>query len=110
VKEDRIVAIKPLYDRVVVRRTEAETTTRGGILLPGKAAEQPNQGEVLAVGPGALLDNGNTRTPRVAVGDRVLFGKYTTSEYTIDGEELLVIREADILAIIEDESSLEEAA
>lgn len=104
------MAIKPLYDRVVVRRIEAETTTRGGIVLPSAATEKPNQGEVLAVGPGALLDNGETRPLTVAVGDRVLFGKYTSSDCQIDGEELLIIRESDILAVVEQEQSVEEAA
>ena len=104
------MAIKPLYDRVVVRRTEAETMTSGGIVLPGSATEKPNQGEVLAVGPGVLLDSGETRPLTVAVGDRVLFGKYTSSECNVDGEELLIIRESDILAIIDQQSAVEEAA
>jgi chaperonin GroES len=109
-KEDRIVAIKPLYDRVVVRRTEAETTTTGGIVLPGTASEKPNQGVVLAVGPGAELDNGDIRPLQVTVGDRVVFSKYSSSECTIDGEEVLILRESDILAIIEHAAGLEEAA
>ena len=104
------VAIRPLYDRVVVRRTGAETQTAGGIIIPDSAAEKSNQGEVVAVGPGAVLDNGATRAPAVAVGDRVLFGKYTPTEETIDGEELLIIRESDILAVIEHEKGMEKAA
>lgn len=104
------MAIKPLYDRVVVRRIDAETTSNGGIIIPGSAAEKPNQGEVIAVGPGTVLDSGETRPLTVAVGDRVLFGKYTPTEHTVNGEELLIIRESDVLAIIEEHSSLEKAA
>ena len=104
------MTIRPLYDRVVVRRVEAETTSRGGIIIPDKAAEKPNQGIVTAVGSGALLDNGETRPPAVAVGDRVLFGKYAATEQTIDGEELLIVRESDILAIIEEQNTVEKAA
>jgi chaperonin GroES len=104
------MAIKPLYDRVVVRRIDAETTSSGGIIIPGSAAEKPNQGEVIAVGPGAVLDSGETRPLTVAVGDRVLFGKYTPTEHKINGEEVLIIKESDILAIIEQDSELEKAA
>ncbi|MDH3221877.1 MAG: co-chaperone GroES [Gammaproteobacteria bacterium] len=102
--------IRPLYDRVVVRRTESETTTKGGIVIPDSATEKPNQGEVLAVGPGALLENGETVPLAVSVGDRVLFGKYATSELKIDGEEVLVIKESDILAVIEQDLAAEVAA
>jgi chaperonin GroES len=94
----------------VVRRIDAETTSSGGIIIPGSAAEKPNQGEVVAVGPGAVLDSGETRPLTVAVGDRVLFGKYTPTEHTVNGEELLIIKESDVLAIIEEHSSLEKAA
>ncbi|MCB1847122.1 MAG: co-chaperone GroES [Halieaceae bacterium] len=104
------MTIRPLYDRVVVRRVEAETTSRGGIIIPDKAAEKPNQGIVTAVGSGALLDNGETRPLAVAVGDRVLFGKYAATEQTIAGEELLIVREADILAVIEQQNTVEKAA
>jgi chaperonin GroES len=104
------MTLKPLHDRVVVRRIEADTTSRGGIIIPDKAAEKPNQGEVIAVGPGATLDNGDVRPPVVAVGDRVLFGKYTPTELTVDGEELLILRESDLLAIIETSATLEKAA
>jgi chaperonin GroES len=109
-KEELSVTIRPLYDRVVVRRVEAETTSRGGIIIPDKAAEKPNQGVVTAVGPGALLENGETRPLAVSVGDRVLFGKYAATEQTIGGEELLIVRETDILAIIEQENAVEKAA
>ena len=104
------MSIKPLYDRVVVRRVDAETTSRGGIIIPDKAAEKPNQGVVAAVGPGALLENGETRPLAVAVGDRVLFGKYAATEQKINGEELLIVREADILAVIEQDNTVEKAA
>ena len=102
-------SIRPLQDRVVVRRLESETTTAGGIVIPDSAAEKPNQGEVVAVGPGARLENGETQTVAVKPGDRILFGKYSPNEITVDGEELLIIKEADILAVIENES-LEKAA
>jgi len=104
------MTIRPLYDRVVVRRTESETTTRGGIVLPGSAAEKPNQGEVIAVGPGALLESGELRPLQVNVGDRVLFGKYSPTECQLEDEELLIVRESDILAIIDGELAVEEAA
>ncbi len=93
--------IRPLYDRVVVRRMEEETTTPGGIVLPDTAAEKPMQGEVVAVGRGKALDNGEFRALDVKVGDKVLFGKYAGTEVKVDGEELLVMREDDLLGIIE---------
>lgn len=104
------MSIRPLHDRVLVRRTDAETTTRGGIVLPGTAAEKPNQGVVVAVGPGATLDNGEIRHLAVGVGDRVLFAKYTPNEIEIDGEKLLILKESDILAIITGDKAVEEAA
>ena len=104
------MSIRPLHDRVVVRRTDAETTTKGGIVLPGSAAEKPNHGEVVAVGPGAVLDNGETRPLAVAVGDHVLFGKYSSNEIEVDGETLLILRESDILAVLDREQAVEEAA
>jgi chaperonin GroES len=104
------MGIRPLYDRVVVRRLEAESTTKGGILIPGSAAEKPNQGEVVAVGPGATLESGELRPLSVAVGDRVLFGKYASNQVEIDGEELIMLRESDILAIVEETEVAEEAA
>jgi chaperonin GroES len=104
------MTLKPLHDRVVVRRIDADTTSKGGIIIPGTAAEKPNEGEVVAVGPGTVLESGETRALTVAVGDRVLFGKYAPTEITLDGDELLVIRESDILAIIDNTTSLEKAA
>ena len=104
------MAIRPLYDRVVVRRIESETKTLGGIVIPDSATEKPDQAEVVAVGPGALLDNGQLRPLAVNVGDRVLIGKYSGSEVKLDGEDLLVVKETDILAVIEQQTILEKAA
>jgi chaperonin GroES len=92
------VNIQPLDDRVVVSRTEPESTTTGGIFLPENAKEKPQQGKVLAVGPGKLLDNGERAKPDVSVGDVILFGKYSGSEVTVDGQEVIILRESDILA------------
>jgi chaperonin GroES len=94
--------LRPLHDRVVVRRSEEEKKTAGGIVLPGSAAEKPNQGEVLAVGPGKALDNGEVRALAVKVGDKVVFGPYSGSNTVkVDGEDLLVIGESEILAVVE---------
>jgi chaperonin GroES len=93
--------IRPLHDRVVVRRKEEETTTPGGIVLPGTAAEKPVQGEVVAVGHGKILENGEVRPLDVKVGDTVLFGKYSGTEVKVNGEEVLVMREEDIMGVIE---------
>ena len=93
--------IRPLHDRVVIRRTEEERTSPGGIVIPDAAAEKPIKGEVLAVGNGKLLDSGDVRPLDLKVGDQVLFGKYSGTEVKMDGEELLVMREDDIMAVIE---------
>ena len=93
--------IRPLQDRVVVRRTEEETTTAGGIVLPGSATEKPAQGEVLAVGPGRRLENGDTQPVDVNVGDTVVFGKYSSNTVKIDDEELLILNESEIFGVIE---------
>ena len=94
--------LRPLHDRVVVRRSEEEKKTAGGIVLPGSAAEKPNQGEVLAVGPGKVLENGEVRALSVKVGDKVVFGPYSGSNTVkVDGEDLLVIGEGEILAVVE---------
>ncbi len=92
--------IRPLHDRVVVKRVEEETKTAGGIVLPGSAAEKPSEGEVLAVGLGKPLDNGQVRALEVKVGDKVLFGKYSGSEVKVDGEQYIVMREEDIIGIL----------
>lgn len=93
--------IRPLHDRVVIRRTEEEHTTPGGIVLPDSATEKPIQGEVVAVGNGKITDSGEVRPLDVKVGDKVLFGKYSGTEVKIGGEELLVMREEDIMGVIE---------
>jgi chaperonin GroES len=93
--------LKPLNDRVVVKRVEEEEKTSGGIIIPDTAKEKPIQGEVLAVGSGKLLEDGNRRPLDVKEGNRVLFGKYAGTDVKVNGEELLIMREDDILAIIE---------
>jgi chaperonin GroES len=92
--------IRPLHDRVVVRRKEEETTTAGGILLPGSAKEKPSQGEILAVGNGRILDNGEVRPVDLKVGDVVLFGQYSGSTVKVDGEELLIMSESDVFGVV----------
>jgi chaperonin GroES len=93
--------IRPLHDRVIVRRKEEETTTAGGIVLPGSATEKPMQGEVMAVGKGKILDNGDVRPMDLKVGDTVLFGKYSGTEVKMGDDEILVMREEDIMGVIE---------
>ncbi|MBL6695821.1 MAG: co-chaperone GroES [Luminiphilus sp.] len=94
--------IRPLYDRVVIRRKEEEETTAGGIVLPGSAKEKPNQGEVIAVGDGKVLDNGEQRPLAVKVGDQVVFGQYAGSnKIEIDGEELILMSESEIYAVVD---------
>ena len=94
--------IRPLYDRVVVRRNAEEETTAGGIILAGSAKEKPNQGEVLAVGEGKLLDSGDVRALAVKVGDKVVFGQYAGSNtIEIDGEELIIMGESEIYGVVE---------
>ena len=93
--------IRPLHDRIIVKRVEEETTSAGGIVLPGSATEKPSEGEVLAVGNGKQMDNGDVRALEVKVGDKVLFGKYSGNEVKIDGEELIVMREEDIMGVLD---------
>jgi len=93
--------LRPLHDRVIVKRLEEERTTAGGIVIPDSATEKPSRGEVLAVGNGKILDDGSKRELDIKVGDKVLFGKYSGNEVKVDGEELLVMREDDIMAVIE---------
>ena len=96
------MSIRPLYDRVVVRRNAEEETSAGGILLPGSAKEKPNQGEVVAVGEGKVLDNGDTRAVAVKVGDTVVFGQYAGSNtIEVDGEELIIMGESEIFAVVD---------
>ncbi len=93
--------IRPLHDRVVVRRKEEEEKTAGGIVLPGNAKEKPSQGDVIAVGNGRILDNGETRSLAVNVGDTVVFGQYAGNTVKIDGEDLLIMSESDIYGVLE---------
>ena len=93
--------IRPLHDRVVVRRMEEERTSAGGIIIPDSATEKPNRGEVIAAGNGKITDSGDVRAMDVKVGDQVLFGQYAGTTIKVDGEELLMMKEDDILAVIE---------
>lgn len=93
--------IRPLHDRAVIRRTEEQRTSPGGIVIPDSATEKPVRGEVVAVGKGKILENGDVRPMDISVGDRVLFGKYAGTEVKVNGEDLLVMREDDIMAVIE---------
>ena len=93
--------IRPLHDRVVIKRMEEERTSPGGIVIPDTAAEKPIKGEVMAVGKGKILENGEVRPLDLKTGDKVLFGKYSGTEVKVDGEELLVMREDDVMAVIE---------
>jgi len=93
--------MRPLHDRVIVKRMEEERTSPGGIVIPDAAAEKPIKGEVIAVGNGKILENGDVRVLDVSVGDKILFGKYAGTEVKVEGEDLLVMKEDDIMAIIE---------
>ncbi|MGN8158573.1 co-chaperone GroES [Salinisphaera sp. RV14] len=92
--------IRPLHDRIVIKRIEEEQKTAGGIVIPDSAAEKPQRGEVIAVGNGKPLDNGEVRKPEVKVGDTVMFGKFSGTEIKVDGDEVVVMREDDILAVL----------
>ena len=93
--------IRPLHDRVILQRLDAETKSPGGIVIPDSAAEKPVRGQVIAAGNGKILENGSVRPIAVKAGDKVLFGKYSGTEVKVDGEELLVMREEDIMGVIE---------
>jgi chaperonin GroES len=93
--------LRPLHDRVIIRRMEEERTSPGGIVIPDSATEKPIRGEVVAVGNGRLLENGELRALDVKAGDKVLFGKYSGTEVKVEGEELLVMKEDDVMAVIE---------
>ncbi|BDT60775.1 MAG: co-chaperone GroES [Janthinobacterium lividum] len=92
--------LRPLHDRVIVKRLDQETKTASGLIIPDAAAEKPDQGEILAVGNGKVQENGQVRPLEVKVGDRVLFGKYSGQAVKVDGQELLVMREEDIMAVV----------
>ena len=101
---------RPLHDRVVVRRVDAEEKTKGGIIIPDTAKEKPQEGEVIAVGPGARDENGKVNALDVQVGDRILFGKWSGTEVRIDGEDLLIMKESDIMGVIEESAAQKKAA
>ena len=100
---------RPLHDRVVVRRLESEEKTAGGIIIPDTAKEKPQEGEVVAVGPGARNDKGELTPMDVQAGDRILFGKWSGTEVKIDGEELLIMKESDIMGVIDDTAAAKAA-
>ena len=104
------MAFRPLGDRVLIKRVEEEEKTKGGIIIPDTAKEKPQEGEVLSVGPGARDDSGKRVDMEVKKGDRILFGKWSGTEVKIDGEELLIMKESDILGIIEGKVSVRAAA
>jgi chaperonin GroES len=101
---------KPLHDRVLVRRIEGEEKTKGGLIIPDTAKEKPSEGEVIAVGEGARKDSGELIAPSVKAGDRILFGKWSGTEVKLDGEDYLIMKESDILGIIEGGSAARAAA
>jgi len=104
------MAFRPLHDRVVVRRLEGEEKSKGGIIIPDTAKEKPQQGEIVAVGPGARDESGKINALDVKVGDKVLFGKWSGTEVKIDGDDLLIMKESDILGILDEADALKKAA
>jgi chaperonin GroES len=104
------MGFRPLHDRVLVRRIEEDEKTAGGIIIPDSAKEKPSEGEIVAAGPGARADDGSIRPLDVKVGNRVLFGKYSGTEVKIDGEDMLIMSESDILGVIEQKTSRKKAA
>jgi len=99
--EEVLMKLRPLHDRVIIKRLEAETKSAGGIVIPDTAAEKPIKGEVVAVGSGKILEDGKVRPVGVKAGEKVLFGKYSGTEVKVDGQELLVMREEDLMAVID---------
>jgi chaperonin GroES len=104
------MTFRPLHDRVVVRRIEAEEKTAGGIIIPDTAKEKPQEGEVIAVGPGARDESGKVAALDVKTGDRVLFGKWSGTEVRIDGQDLLIMKESDIMGVVEPSAEAQKAA
>jgi len=104
------MAFRPLGDRVLVKRVEEESKTKGGIIIPDTAKEKPQEGEVVSVGPGARDDSGKVNALELKAGDRILFGKWSGTEVKIDGEDLLIMKESDILGIVEGKASAKKAA
>ena len=101
---------RPLHDRVVIRRAEGDTKSKGGIIIPDNAKEKPQEGEVIAVGPGERNEEGERLSPDVKAGDRILFGKWSGTEVTIDGEELLIMKESDVMGVLEGAKASRKAA
>jgi chaperonin GroES len=110
IAQEMEMQIRPLYDRVIVKRIETQRTTASGIVIPDSAAEKPEQGEVVAVGGGRLLQDGTLRALQLKVGDQVLFGKYAGQTVKVDGEELLVMREEDVMGVLEADTVARKAA
>jgi chaperonin GroES len=108
--EEALTKFRPLHDRIVVKRIDAEHKTAGGIIIPDTAKEKPQEGEVVAVGPGARNDRGELVATELRPGDRVLFGKWSGTEVKIDGEELLIMKESDIMGVIEPVAEIKKAA
>ena len=104
------MAFRPLHDRVLVRRVEAEEKTRGGIIIPDTAKEKPQEGEIVAVGSGTLNDKGELRALDVKAGDRILFGKWSGTEVKLDGEDLLIMKESDIMGVLDTPVAAKKAA
>ena len=102
--------VRPLHDRLVVRRIEEKESVKGGIIIPDTAKEKPQEGEVVSVGPGTLNDKGELRALDVKAGDRILFGKWSGTEVKLDGEELLIMKESDIMGILEGQATAKKAA
>jgi chaperonin GroES len=109
-RKEEFMQFRPLHDRVLVRRIEAEEKSAGGIIIPDTAKEKPSQGEVVAVGPGGRDDSGKLVPIDLGVGDRVLFGKWSGTEVKIDGEELLIMKESDVMGIIDEPAAKRKAA
>jgi chaperonin GroES len=110
VHEENDMAFRPLHDRILVRSLEAEEKTSGGIIIPDTAKEKPQEGEVLAVGPGARDDSGKLVELDVKVGDRILFGKWSGTEIKLDGEDLLIMKESDVMGVIDEIAEVKKAA
>ncbi len=109
-KENCVASFRPLHDRVLVKRVKEEEKTKGGIIIPETAQEKPQEGEVIAVGPGARDEDGEYIKPDVQIGDRILFGKWSGTEVKIDGEELLIMKESDIMGVIEEKKAKKDKA
>jgi chaperonin GroES len=108
--EENDMTFRPLHDRILVRRIEAEETSAGGIIIPDTAKEKPSEGEVIAVGPGARDESGKLVDLDVKVGDRILFGKWSGTEIKLNGEDLLIMKESDVMGVIEVEAAMKKAA